>query len=202
METSVNALMDLSQPYSVAPWNYPGTENVVSLPNANIVDWVLVELRDAANAASATGLTVIGKQAAFVLNNGSVVGVDGSSSLQFDLTVSNQLFVVVYHRNHLSVMSANPLVLSGGTYAYDFTIGIDQAYLSGQNEISAKGAMIAGDSDGNGTIGTSDKTIQWETHSGTSVYSGSDLNLDTEVDNVDKNEFWLPNLDSSTMVPF
>jgi PKD repeat protein/endonuclease/exonuclease/phosphatase family metal-dependent hydrolase len=201
METTVNTLMDFSQPYSVAPWNYPGTENVVSLPNPNIVDWVLIELRDAVSAALANGATVIGKQAAFLLNDGSVVGVDGSSTLQFDLTVSNQLFVVVYHRNHLSIMSANPLVLSGGIYTYDFTANINQAYLSGQNLINGKAAMMAGDSDGNGTIGTSDKTVQWETHSGTSVYAGSDLNLDTEVDNKDKNDFWLPNLNSTSKVP-
>ncbi|NOX47817.1 MAG: PKD domain-containing protein [Chlorobi bacterium] len=201
MNTNVNAIMGLTQPYSVSPWNYPGTESVVSLPNANIVDWVLVELRDAANAASATGSTVIGKQAAFVLNDGSVVGVDGSSSLQFDLTVSNQLFVVVYHRNHLGVMSANALVLSGGGYTYDFTVNVNQAYLSGQNLVNGKAVMIAGDSDGNGTIDSTDKTAEWETQSGMRVYSGSDSNMDTEVDNRDKNDFWLPNYNSGSQVP-
>lgn len=35
----------LSQPYSGTPWNYTGTESVVSIPNVNIVDWILIELR-------------------------------------------------------------------------------------------------------------------------------------------------------------
>ena len=201
MDTEVNTIMDLSQPYAGTPWNYPGTESVLTLPNANIVDWVLVELRDAVNASSATGNTVIGKQAAFVLSDGSVVNTDGFSGLQFDLTVSNQLYVVVYHRNHLSIMSTNALSLSGGSYAYDFTSSAIQAYLSGQNEVNGKGVMIAGDSDGSGIVGENDKSVFWETHAGTRDYLGSDLNLDKEVNNRDKNDFWLPNYNSASQVP-
>ncbi len=201
MDTDVNTLMDLSQPYSGDPWNYLGSENVASLPNTNIVDWVLVELRDATNASSATGSTIIGTQAAFVLNDGFVVDIDGSSFLQFDLTVSNQLFVVIYHRNHLGIMSANALTLSGGIYTYDYTSSITQAYLSGQKSVNAKAVMIAGDSDGFGTVGNSDISDFWETNAGTRGYLGSDLNLDTEVDNLDKNDFWLPNYNTATTVP-
>ena len=201
MNTDVNTLMELSQPYTVAPWNYPGTENVSSLPNSSIVDWVLIELRDATGASNATVSTVIGKQAAFILNDGSVVNIDGSSILQFDLTVSNQLFVVIYHRNHLGIMSANALVISGGSYTYDFTSSASQAYLSGQNEINGKGVMIAGDSDGSGIVGDNDKSVFWETNAGTRDYLGSDLNLDKEVNNQDKNDFWLPNYNSGSQVP-
>ena len=34
----------LDQPYNTEPWNYTGTETVTAIPNANVVDWVLVEL--------------------------------------------------------------------------------------------------------------------------------------------------------------
>ena len=47
---------------------------VASIPNYDIVDWMLVELRDANNAPSATPATIIAQQAAFVLKDGSVVG--------------------------------------------------------------------------------------------------------------------------------
>ena len=42
MKTDLTGLTDfpLNQPYNTAPWNYTGTESVVSLP-ALAVDWVL-----------------------------------------------------------------------------------------------------------------------------------------------------------------
>jgi hypothetical protein len=47
MTTILNAegLIPLSQPYNNVPWNYNGTEYVGSIPNTDIVDWVLIELR-------------------------------------------------------------------------------------------------------------------------------------------------------------
>ena len=123
-----------SQPYSTTPWNYAGTESVPSIPNTNIVDWVLIELRDASDAASATPATVIERQAAFLLNNGEVVGLDGNTgALQCtSTTITNNLFVVVYHRNHLAIMSANPLTKAGEVYSYDFTIADSQAFGNNQ----------------------------------------------------------------------
>ncbi|MBM3435323.1 MAG: hypothetical protein FJY07_03785, partial [Bacteroidetes bacterium] len=59
---NVSGLLPLSQPFNIAPWNYAGTESVASIPSNNVVDWVLVELRDAANAASATTATRIARQ--------------------------------------------------------------------------------------------------------------------------------------------
>ncbi|MEZ5197256.1 MAG: hypothetical protein R2764_12900 [Bacteroidales bacterium] len=130
MSTDLNLAgeLPLSQPYNTAPWNYSGTESVAAIPNPNVVDWVMVELRDAANAAVATTATTIAQQAAFLLKDGSVVGLDGSSNLQFTNSVSNNLFVVVWHRNHLGVLSASPLTGSGGSYTYDFSTSINKAY--------------------------------------------------------------------------
>ncbi len=74
MNTHLTSLTNfpLNQPYSVAPWNYPGTESVITIP-ADVVDWVIVELRDAPDAVSADPASYVAKQAAFVLDNGSVV---------------------------------------------------------------------------------------------------------------------------------
>ncbi len=90
---------------------------LAAIPNANVVDWVLVELRDAPSAAAATSATRIARQAAFILNDGSIVGLDGSSVLQFNNAINQQLFVIVNHRNHLGVLSANALTQSGGIYS-------------------------------------------------------------------------------------
>ena len=78
METNLNiqSLIPNNHPFSGYPWNYAGTESVASIPNADIVDWVLVELRDTTEAQYAAGSTMIAQQAAFLLNDGSVVGID------------------------------------------------------------------------------------------------------------------------------
>ena len=129
LSTNLNSsgLLPLSQPYNMAPWSYTGTENVPVIPNANVVDWVLVELRDAVTAGSATVGTRIARQAGFILSDGSVVSTDGSSDLLFNVTITNNLFAIVWHKNHLGIMSAVPLTLSGGMYSYNFTTSGTQA---------------------------------------------------------------------------
>ena len=54
MTTGLNQanMLPLGQPFNTAPWNYDETEMVTAIPNGNAVDWVLVELRDAPDAAS------------------------------------------------------------------------------------------------------------------------------------------------------
>lgn len=79
-------LIPLNQPFNTSPWYYEGNESVTSIPNGNVVDWVLVELRNATNPDSATSGTIFGKQAGFLLNSGKVVGLDGVSNLVFDTT--------------------------------------------------------------------------------------------------------------------
>ncbi len=71
-----NGFLPLSQPYYGSPWNYPGAENVDEITNTDIVDWVLVELRDSPDVNSADESTIIARQAAFLLNNGTVVSPD------------------------------------------------------------------------------------------------------------------------------
>lgn len=205
MQTSLNpSMLPLSQPYNAAPWNYTGTESVGAMPNPDIVDWVLLEFRDAPDAASATGATVIDSQAAFLLSDGSVAGLDGSSPVQFTGTIAGQLFVVVRHRNHIAIMSANPLVKTDGVYTYDFTTSINQAWggEAGYKSI-APGiyGMAGGDADANGTIDDVDKII-WGINAGTKGYLPSDIDLDGEINNQDKNEVWNLNADTkSSQVP-
>ncbi len=83
-----------NQPYDALPWNYTGTESVVTIPNPDIVDWILVELRDAPDAVSAIPSTMIAQQAAFLAKDGSIVGLDGLSNLQFNNSINQNLFTV------------------------------------------------------------------------------------------------------------
>jgi len=203
MNTDLTGLTDFptSQPYSTPPWNYNGTESVTSVPSGT-VDWVLVELRDATSAAAATAATAIARQAAFLMSNGSIRSLDGTSNQQFDnLTIQHSLFAVIYHRNHLAVMSANPMAESGGVYSYDFTTSAGQAYNSGQKELGGGYfGMYSADGNADGTISTTDKT-GWTNQAAMNGYTAEDFNLDAQVNNIDKNDFWIPNVDEGSQVP-
>jgi hypothetical protein len=204
MTTELNSggLLPLSQPYNMEPWNYNGTESVAVMP-ANAVDWVLVELRDATSAANATLNTRFARQAALLLNNGNIVATDGSSTLLFDNSLSNNLFVVILHRNHLAILSANEVSLSGENYTYDFTTASGQAYGTGSQKQCATGiwGMISGDSNADGIIENEDIIPDWLTNAGKTGYYPEDLNLNIQVDNCDKDSYCVPNMGKVTNVP-
>lgn len=77
--------------------------------NPDIVDWVLVSLRTGTDAS-----TEVQKRAGFVKADGTVVGLDGSSPLRFGVP-DDSYYVVVEHRNHLSVMSASAVAMSNAS---------------------------------------------------------------------------------------
>jgi hypothetical protein len=205
MNTSLNPdFIPLSQPYNIAPWNYTGTESVAVLPSADIIDWVLIELRDATQASLANGSTRIARQAAFLLKNGHIVGLDGSVLPVFDVPVVNDLFALVWHRNHAGVLSAGPLSGSNGIFSYDFTNAEDKAYggASGHKQINTGiWGMFSGDGDADGDISIADKTNYWNNDVGEKNYLSSDFNLNSHVTNQDKNDYWQPNVGSGSSVP-
>jgi hypothetical protein len=192
-----------SQPYNMAPWNYNGTESVTDIPS-DVVDWVLIELRDATSAANATSATMIARQAGFLLSDGSIVSMDGTSSLQFTNSINQQLFAVVHHRNHLGIMSANAVTNTGGVYTYDFTTGYNKTYggMDGCKEVSpGLWGMMGGDADCDGKILMPDMNILWHPVAGKAGYLPGDFNLDGQVNNLDKDDCWQPNFGKECLVP-
>lgn len=192
---NTNELLPLSQPYNVAPWNYNGSESVSVIPE-NIVDWVLIEFREADSPENASPDTQIALQAGFLLKNGNIVGLDGNSKLHFYISITKNLFAVIYHRNHLAIMSAVPFQISEGIYNYDFSISANQVY-GGMNAYKDLGegvfGMVGGDGDANGQIGNSDKNDIWIPLSGNTGYLQGDFNMDGQVCTEDKNDIWMPN---------
>jgi hypothetical protein len=200
---NLSGLIPLVQPYNTAPWNYAGSETVTAIPNSNVVDWVLIELRDAANANSANESTRLARKAGFLLKDGSVVGLDGSSVLQFNNSFTQQLFVIVWHRNHLGIMSANGIPESGGIFTYDFSISSSQVFGGNagyKNLSSGVWGMVAGDSNHDGLINLTDKA-QWTAFAGKKGYLAPDFSLDSQVNNQDKNSLWLPNTIKTQQIP-
>jgi len=204
MRTDLNSFLPLSQPFNIAPWNYAGTENVGSIPNGDIVEWVLVDLRDAVSAGAASSGTSIAKQAAFIKNDGAVVGLDGDMNLEFDIALTNNLYVVIWQRNHIGIISNNALTPTGDVYIYNYTSGVNQVLggIAGHKELApGVWGMFSGDGDQNGNIGPGDKSATWGNQAGTKGYIYSDYNLDSESNNIDKDEYWLPNNGKGSQVP-
>jgi hypothetical protein len=205
-------LIPLEQPFNpplpyygnnTPKWFYNGPGTASSLP-ADAVDWVLVELRDALSAESATSATSIAKEPGLLLSDGTVVSPNGVSLLGFNVVINDFLFVVVWSRNHLGIMSSSGFINPSGMVSYDFTTGAGQVYgTNGSKELSTGlWGMFSGDVNADGTINDADKTpAGWNTEAGETGYFGSDMNMNSTTDNVDKNDLWLPNYLKSTQVP-
>ncbi|MFZ1291172.1 MAG: GDSL-type esterase/lipase family protein [Melioribacteraceae bacterium] len=92
----------IDQPFNQFPWSYNGTEHVDDIPSG-IIDWVLVSLRE-----STLENSIKAYRAGFLKENGTIVDLDGTSPLAF-VVDEGMYYVVVEHRNHLPVMSANKI---------------------------------------------------------------------------------------------
>lgn len=171
MNTSLNNsnLLPFAQPYFNAPHNYTGSEFTSNFPNGT-VDWVLLELRDANNES-----TVIDRKAGLIRSDGVITDVNGSPSIAFNAP-GGSYYVVLHHRGHVSIMSANPISLPNNGIT-DFTTspttvkGISQIKL-----VNGAYVMRAGDFDGSGTVNFAD-FVRW-------LQNNNTLNayLDMDVD--------------------
>jgi len=183
-------LLPLVQPYGGSPWFYDGTESVnnyTDIPN-NAVDWVLVELRYTDNDK-----TLIETRAAWLLQNGAIVDVDGlTNGLNFYKAVANQMYyIAIRHRNHIDVMSNAPVLLSNET-SYDFTNYNN--VMGGNRQLANMGnnnyALYNGDCNGDGRITYLDFNYYTQEIDQNNLYKNSDCNFDGLVSLVDLNAFW------------
>ncbi|HQW85664.1 MAG TPA: PQQ-dependent sugar dehydrogenase [Flavobacteriales bacterium] len=119
-ELRVQGLVPEVEPYSdlgLTPTTGPGaTLTPGALNNGGpeaVVDWILIELRDAVDPA-----VLLDRTPALLQRNGQVVSLDGVSPLIMTAP-ARFAHVAVRHRNHLSVMSAMPLDLGSSTLTLD-----------------------------------------------------------------------------------
>lgn len=122
-------LVPINEPYTALGYGHVGgggestTTGVLSVtgPNA-IVDWVVVELRDAL-----TPSLVKATRSVLLQRDGDIVGADGVSPVQFSVAV-NDYHIAVRHRNHLGVMTSEALRVSVALRSYDLTDGSHSLY--------------------------------------------------------------------------
>jgi hypothetical protein len=145
------------------------------------VDWVLLHLR------ATPGGATLASRAALVLGDGRTVDVDGTSPVAFVGEPPGAYYLVAETRNHLAVMSASAVDLSGGSAPYDFTTALSQAYpgdaSAAMREVaSGVWAMWPGDFNGDGQV-TAPDFNGWSasTAAGTTGYNAADFNGDGQV---------------------
>jgi agmatine deiminase len=175
-------LLPHAQPYNTAPWNYNGNESAYSL-SSEVVDWVLVELRDALNPSN-----IVARKAALLYRDGTLHHADGTT-LSFGTAInSGNYYIAIKHRNHLPIMSAEPVSLPNST-PYDFGASPNNTWGNEaqlQNVATATWALPPADIAQNGVISVADfNQYTTQSNSTTNGYYSADLDLNGIVDTLD-----------------
>ncbi|RME99527.1 MAG: hypothetical protein D6772_07580 [Bacteroidetes bacterium] len=194
-----NAILPNTEPYGSSGYthiNGGGNEAVSDATavfavtgNDAIVDWVVLEVRDATDPVQ-----ILASQSVLLQRDGDLVGMDGTSLPQFtlDQLVAGSYYLAVRHRNHLGVMTANPLTFSPNTTlaATDFTAG--GTYGSNTQELLADGSygLWGGDANFNGQVQNTDIENYWKPTVGESGYQAADFNLNGQVQNTNLELIW------------
>ncbi|MEO8588672.1 MAG: M12 family metallo-peptidase [Flavobacteriales bacterium] len=109
------------EPYTALGYTMSGTSSttapVLAVTGTNaVVDWVLVELRNAT-----TPSIIVEARAGLLQRDGDVVAVDGTSALGFCSTAGSYK-IAVRHRNHLGAMTAGSVALSSSAATVDMSV--------------------------------------------------------------------------------
>jgi len=114
------------------------------------------------------------------------------------------MFVTIWHRNHLGVISSSPVSEVFNYLDYDFTTGENKVLggINGHKEIGNNiWGLYSGDGNADGIIDELDKDTIWSSNVGLKGLFQADYNLEGYLDNKDKNDRWYLNLGKSSQVP-
>ena len=146
-----------------------------------IIDWVWIEIRD-----NVDNTVVIAQTSALLQADGDVVATDGVSAVPVNAPAGTY-YIMLSHRNHLGILTANTVSLSGSSTAIDLTS--DSSLITGgANGIANMGdgryALFAGDFDGNGQVQNSDVSGVLP-FIGLSDYLNADVDMNSQAQNTD-----------------
>jgi endonuclease I len=181
-----------NEPYSALGCDCQPNDFSISLLDVTgdsaITDWVLVELRDPNNPS-----IILSAKAGLIQRNGDIVSGLENTPFTMELPNENEFFVVIRHRNHFGVRTAQ-------TYSKDSLVvinfadpdlavsGIDSRKITNDTAL-----LISGDANGDGVINVVDKNSYWRNQNGQPFsYNStlSDFNLDGNINSIDKNNHW------------
>ncbi|SNR15292.1 hypothetical protein [Tenacibaculum jejuense] len=184
-----NSLLPTTSPYS----DGLTCENSVfnNTGNDAIIDWIWITLRDKNDKT-----IVLASQSALLQADGDIVDTNGISPVQIALS-SDSYFVGINHRNHLGIISTNPVTLNTTSTTTINLSDTTTAVFGGTNSVLNMGngifAMIAGDFDENGQIQNIDTNSVIQLL-GISTYNKADLDMNGQVQNSDINNLLNPNI--------
>jgi len=183
-----NGLIPTTSPYTDALTCDASVFNAIG--QDAIVDWVWIELRDENN-----NTIVIQVRSALLQRDGDVVDIDGISVLTF-YNISANYYLMISHRNHIGILSANTLSLNSTVTVADFRTN-SALVTGGTNGIADMGdgsfALFSGDFSGDGQIQNSDKNAV-EPLRGLNGYNNADIDMNNQVQNTDLNIALNPNI--------
>jgi len=110
------------QPFNVIPWFYNGNEGAAYDSYGNptpgtanypstVIDWVLVSIRLTPDGDP------VDRKAALLHADGRVEFVNGGFN---GVPAGNSVYLLIEHRNHLIIMTPEPVPIIDGTLTYDF----------------------------------------------------------------------------------
>jgi hypothetical protein len=150
-----------------------------------IVDWVEVELRQGADNSNTT---LTARVSAFLQRDGDIVGIDGSSSIEFEVPVGDY-FIAIKHRNHLGVLTNNAMSLSNSTANLaDFTANasfVKGGILATAALPNGELALVGGDANSDAQIQTLDANLLRPIIGTASSYNSLDVNMDAQFQSND-----------------
>ncbi len=157
--------------------------------NDAIVDWIFLELRDAADFS-----VTIATRSALLQADGDIVDTDGVSSVTFNNIADGNYYVVAKHRNHLAVMTPGSLPMNqSSSYLHDFSTGSAYGLISFgdiQKLVSGgKFALWEADFDHSGSIDAADRSDGWNFRNQTG-YLPQDSNFDGVCDAAERSKAW------------
>ena len=213
-----------------------GDEVTVDNSITTLVDWVEVQIRVVAQGATEapeaapTDAALVYTKAAWLLSDGSVVDADsatvvactatpaddctltiptGDDGLTYDENTQD-LYIVINHRNHLTVMSAGSVEPTSGEYVYDFSAAEDTARgapltLLNRGAFFNSGiyAVYAGKIDSlDNAINFLDDGPAIVTNDNAGGYQVSDLNMNGTVNFLDENPFIINNNNTASPIVY
>ena len=174
MSTTLSSAIPLTSLYADDP------RTVTNIP-ANVVDWVLLQTRPSPSNAPTFSRSL------FITAEGDIITATGETNLLIEVTPGSTNYLAIAHRNHLMSLSAQPLVFTNQTLAYDFSSSASN-HLGTTNSVmeieAGRWALFAGDADGDGWCSFVDQAI-CTTLVGAVGYPCADYNLDGMVDSND-----------------
>jgi hypothetical protein len=149
----ISGYIPLTSPYpdmrviNASVLNNGGTSGT-GLTSNDIVDWVWIEIRSAMDDTF-----IVDDKSALLQRDGDVVDINGLSNIYLE-GLTDSYYVVIRHRNHLSIMTQNPIALSVSPTNIDLTNSANDTFGSNAQITLQSGvkALWAGNVNGDDVI--------------------------------------------------